>query len=313
MEIQILNEILDYCEIGYQAVEEIVESGQRKVFLAMKTKAKKDKFILKTSSTIPFKVARIQREIDILQRINSNYFPKIYLKSFITDENLENFYDSFNPQKDKRHLSKLRKMEIRPFFLTVEEFIENIPWDSCFTPPVHQKVVVNFLFHLFSAITMLWNNKIVHRDLKPENILMKPDRTPVIIDLGIAKSLRNGTKDLTLPYFCTPCTYRFASPEQLKNQSQNINYKCDQFSIGVITFFMLTGKFPFGDEHLEGVEQILENMDKGKLKNIKIFNPQVNNDLVDFVNKLLAVEPYKRFRNSKIIFAHLEKIKGGIG
>jgi len=80
---------------------------------------------------------------------------------------------------------------------------------------------------------------VVHRDLKPENILFDADmQTVKLIDFGMSKILEDenalmNTK-LGTPYYI--------SPEILQGKYDK---GCDMWSIGVITFVLLTGEPPF--------------------------------------------------------------------
>lgn len=157
---------------------------------------------------------------------------------------------------------------------------------------------------------MLWQKKIVHRDLKPDNILLRKNLLPVIIDLGIAKSFRDGTQNLTHYLFDTPCTYQYAALEQLRNSKTEITYKTDQFAIGVIAFQILTDKFPYGVVKEEGVEKIVDNLLSERSESILNNNKFANVNLVKFIEKLLQAKPYKRFRNVEIILMKLQEIRG---
>ncbi len=200
-------------------------------------------------------------------------------------------------------------MKIKPFLLTAEEYINHIPWEDCIKDLTNELSLVDFLDHLFKALSILWGAQIAHRDLKPDNILLRANLKPVIIDLGIAKSFRPGTQEFTV--FQTPCTPRYAAPEQLTNTRTDITYKTDQFSVGIIAFYILTGQFPYGDV-CEIEAQILENFSQGNLAKISDYNDSINENLTYFIEKLLQVHPYKRFRNVATILQKLNEIRNSI-
>lgn len=95
---------------------------------------------------------------------------------------------------------------------------------------------------MLSCINYCHNKGIVHRDLKPENILLEPDmdfNKMKIIDFGTAvpydqKGKRGLKEVLGTPFYI--------APEVLAG---NYNEKCDIWSIGVITYMVLSGKAPF--------------------------------------------------------------------
>lgn len=312
MEIEILNRILTFLETDFKALDLITsDSGQRTVFRG--EKANESPCVIKTAQLIPIRVARIQREISILQSIDSSYFPKIHLSYAVTQELISNFVSQLDPKKEGSFLELVKNNEVNPFFLTVEDFVENESWDSCLVKLRDFKNLTNLIEHIFRGLEILWNEKIIHRDIKPENVLLqKNSLTPVIIDLGIAKSLRPGTAQITNPLAPTgPCTLNYAAPEQI-SKSADLSYKADQFSVGVTAFWILTGKYPYGSIEEIGIEGLLENLGKDGAQPIVEMAADTPELLKNFVLKLLQIEPYKRFRNPSEIFEQLNKIRSAL-
>ena len=306
MDIATLNEILKFINADFRATKKLPVSGQREVFYGNHI-SKGNICTLKGIVINPINVGRTQREIRVLESLDTEYFPKPLFNTFITDTILADFYDSFNPhiKEQKQRLGELHAMQIKPFLLTAEEYIDHVLWEDQIEKLKDQNVLVQFLIHVFQALALLWDAKIAHRDLKPANILLRPDLRPVIIDLGIAKSFRPGTCDFTI--FKTPCTPQFAAPEQLTNTKTEITYKTDQFAVGVIAFILLTGRFPYGDA-LEIQEKIFDNFSQGKMDNIRDYHKSIDERLAKFIEKLLQVHPYKRFRNTDSILKRLNEI-----
>ncbi|MEA3547258.1 MAG: protein kinase [Thermodesulfobacteriota bacterium] len=231
MEINTLNEILNFIEAEHRISEklDLPPSGQREVFLAENISTG-DTCIAKICDTIPVNVARIQREIRILSGLDSKYFPKFYFQSFISRDIISNLFDSFDPrvEHEKKRIEELKNEKIYPFLITIEEFIEHVHWKDAIETIREEKNLVKLLIHLFQALSLLWQKKIVHRDLKPDNILLRKNLLPVIIDLGIAKSFRDGTQNLTHYLFGTPCTHQYAALEQLINSKTEITLSANK-------------------------------------------------------------------------------------
>ncbi|CAD7953700.1 unnamed protein product [Amoebophrya sp. A25] len=108
---------------------------------------------------------------------------------------------------------------------------------------------------MLAAIFYLHDNHIMHRDLKPENFLFynKEAGAPLkVIDFGLGAKFNKGDRMATkagTPYY--------VAPQVLKG---DYNEKCDIWSIGVITFILLSGYPPF---YGEKDSEILAKVRKG--------------------------------------------------
>lgn len=96
--------------------------------------------------------------------------------------------------------------------------------------------------HLASAIEHLAERQIVHRDIKPDNIMFRSADDPVLVDLGIARHLE--ATALTADGLMGPMTPAFAAPEQLLAERDLIDWRCDQYSLGVVLSFCMLGMHP---------------------------------------------------------------------
>ena len=70
----------------------------------------------------------------------------------------------------------------------------------------------------------------------------------------------------------------------------------------------MTGQFPYGDV-CQIDAQILDNFSQGNLGNIRDHNDSVSEQLAQFIEKLLQVHPYRRFRNIETIIQKLNEIR----
>jgi serine/threonine protein kinase len=97
---------------------------------------------------------------------------------------------------------------------------------------------------ILEAVNYLHNAGIVHRDLKPENLLMasKNDDSDVkLADFGLSTIVTN---DSMLKTSCGTLTY--CAPEILRGEAYG--KPVDLWSIGVITYILLSGYPPFWDK-----------------------------------------------------------------
>jgi len=80
---------------------------------------------------------------------------------------------------------------------------------------------------------------IVHRDIKPQNLMITTDGTVKVLDFGIARV--RALPSLTQSGFVGSPYY--ISPEQA--MGENVDIRSDIYSLGVVTYEMLTNTLPF--------------------------------------------------------------------
>jgi serine/threonine protein kinase len=107
---------------------------------------------------------------------------------------------------------------------------------------------------LIDAVGYIASLDLVHRDLKPDNVVFRDDGiTPVILDFGLVRDLADSSLTATwLPQ--GPGTPFFASPEQLVNDKHLIDWRSDQFSLGVLLSVCTLGFHPFAEIQLSDAE-----------------------------------------------------------
>ena len=98
---------------------------------------------------------------------------------------------------------------------------------------------------LIDAIQHVASHDLVHRDLKPANIMFRKDRVePVIMDFGLVRDLAQESVTHTW-LMMGPGTPYFAAPEQLNNDKQLIDWRTDQFALGVVISVCVLGMHPY--------------------------------------------------------------------
>jgi len=101
---------------------------------------------------------------------------------------------------------------------------------------------------------------VIHRDIKPDNILLEGTRGRVMVtDFGIAKAVSGSSGHTLTGAGIAIGTPQFMSPEQAAGE-KTIDGRSDIYSLGVVTYQMLTGELPFSAPTVAGVlmKQITE-------------------------------------------------------
>ena len=137
---------------------------------------------------------------------------------------------------------------------------------------------------LLKTIKYLNQVKICHRDLKPENIIINPETLHVkIIDFGLSAFYTDYSELTTkvgTPYY--------VAPEVL---DKCYGKECDVWSIGVITYVLLTGCPPFQAKSLPELFKRIRNWD---LKYMDSDFEHLSKESYRFVKSILCVDPKAR-------------------
>jgi len=106
--------------------------------------------------------------------------------------------------------------------------------------PLSRDVAARLLAQVFAAIAAAHAEGIVHRDLKPDNVRVAGEGREArlkVLDFGLAKEHDAGTLSRTTPGLGAPL---WAAPE-LSREEQKLSPRADVWSLGLLTFFVLTG------------------------------------------------------------------------
>ena len=131
---------------------------------------------------------------------------------------------------------------------------------------------------------------VIHRDLKPENILMQAGQ-PVIADFGIALAVAQAGGSRITETGLSLGTPHYMSPEQATGD-RVIDARSDQYSLGALTYEMLTGEPP----HTGATSQaIIARLLTEKPRSVRSTRGTVPAAMDQAIQRALAKSPADRF------------------
>jgi predicted Ser/Thr protein kinase len=208
----------------YRVDTVIGQGGMGAVFRAWDVRLERDVAIKVVRGDLlsnPDSRERFRRESQIVARLQHPAIVTVFDYGTLTD-GAAFLVMEFVPGEDLRHLLK-RERQLAP------------------------DRVAELLTGIAAGVESAHKAGILHRDLKPENILLPASGTgPKVVDFGVAKltttaAAGSGTITGAGTIVGTPA---YMAPEQLRGEG--VDGRADVFSLGVMTFEMLTGKLPYG-------------------------------------------------------------------
>jgi serine/threonine-protein kinase len=128
---------------------------------------------------------------------------------------------------------------------------------------------------------------VVHRDIKPENLRLTPEGRVKILDFSIAKIQSSAPTSAHMNFLLGSAYYM--APEQIMGLA--VTPATDQFSVGVISYEMLTCRRPFEAGSL--ADSIL-NTTRITPSSISEKNPMVDPELDAIIIRTLQKDPQHR-------------------
>lgn len=263
---------------NYTVAREIHRGGQGVVYLGIH-KTTKRKVAIKVLREGPFaskkERIRFEREVDILAQLNH--------------PNIVTIHDSGSLPGDKGGLQYL-----------VMDYISGRSLDAFLAD---SKLGVPQILDLFAKIGDAVNaahlKGVIHRDLKPSNIRVDNSGEPHILDFGLAKisigDSSDGAEDLTMTgQFIGSLAW--ASPEQAEMSAAKIDTRTDVYSLGVMLYAALTGRYPYAV--LGNMRDVLDNILKVTPARPSSMARRINNEVETIVLKCLSKERERRYQNA---------------
>ncbi len=251
---------------------------------------------------------------DLTKKIGSGYFgtvklghPKNEPNKIYAIKSIDKFKLTFqkkqNLLREMEILATLDHPNIIKYYETYSDLqyfhivTEYLPGGELLEKISHKKRLTeseasNIIFQILSGISHCHNKGIVHRDLKPENILFENklyDSGIKIIDFGLSRTSDGNELSSVVgsPYY--------VAPEVLEGKYDS---QCDIWCIGVIMYFLLSGKPPFFHENKA---ELFKKIKHDHISFQHEIWKNISLDAIKLIKSLLNKDPRERPRAQKIL------------
>ena len=248
----------------YEILRELSHTSRSHVYLAL-DKLTDEKVVIKAPS------------IDLKD-------DKAYLERFLMEEWISKRINHENVAKSYLQNRK------RNYLYNVSEYIEGETLTQWLIDNPNKKFEVkrDIIKQIAKGLYAFHKQEMVHQDLRTENIMIDYQGTVKIIDFGATKVKGILENNTTLEQENLLGTALYSAPEYFIGKQGTS--KSDIFSLGVITYEMLSGKFPYGTSVARCVSKAAQN----RLKYESLY-PKVPIWVDEALKKALQVNPEKRY------------------
>jgi serine/threonine-protein kinase len=154
-----------------------------------------------------------------------------------------------------------------------------------------------FALQTAEGLDLCHQQSLFHGLLKPSNLMVGPDGQVRILDFGIGCLLAETEGESLVDTMSTANSVNSgldcASPESIMDPT-NLTPIGDQYSLGCVLYFCLTGRYPFPDG--TAVEKMMSHQHKQPTP-IKELAPEAPDELVAVVERLMQKAPASRYGN----------------
>lgn len=288
----------DHWEIpGYEVLAEIRRGGQGIVFRALQTGTKRE---------VALKVLREGRYASEATR--RRFEREIELVATLRHPHIVTVFDSGRTRDGHQYF--------------VMDYIRGAPLDRYVldaAPGVRDKV--RLLAAVAKGVNHAHQRGVIHRDLKPSNILVDEAGEPHILDFGLARPVGRAEVTVTAATGLVAGTLPYMSPEQARAQPDAVDVRSDVYSLGVILYELLTGRYPYPIE-MDVVRTLQHIVETPPLRprrlarlpdtsGVGVSPLAIDADLETIVLKALAKEREQRYQTAGELARDLELYLAG--
>lgn len=139
------------------------------------------------------------------------------------------------------------------------------------------------------AVDHAHSRGIIHRDLKPGNILVDQEGRPRVLDFGVAKASAQDIAATTLHTMPGQLvgTLAYMSPEQIAEDPDTLDGRCDVYALGVLLYELLSGRLPH-DHAATPLPEMLRKIREVEASPLGTIDGSLRGDIETIVRKAMA-------------------------
>src|SRR6185503_15732591 len=171
--------------------------------------------------------------------------------------------------------------------------------------PLDPRDAVRTLRDVADALSYAHEHSVIHRDVKAENILIdRVSGRALVTDFGIARLAEAAPLTATGQVLGT---VYYMSPEQVTGE--RLDGRSDLYSLGVVGYVALTGRFPFNAELASAV--IVAQVTK-LAPPVLTVAPAAPRALAEIIDRCLAKDPAARYQSGAELAKALARVEGEV-
>ena len=168
---------------------------------------------------------------------------------------------------------------------------------------------IGYVLQAADALAHAAAHGVTHRDVKPSNIIVTPQKRAKLIDMGLARLLKNDVVDDLTESGVTLGTFDYISPEQARDP-RDADVRSDIYSLGCTFYYMLVGTPPFPEGTM--LQKLLQHQGD-EPPDVREANPAIPLEVAAVVKKMMRKLPDDRYQTPESLILDLREIAEMIG
>jgi serine/threonine-protein kinase len=250
----------------YEIEEEIGRGGMARVYRAVDTSLRR---------TVAIKVLAPQLAVD--PEFAHRFEREAVLAANLRHPNIVGIYD-VGEQDGMRYIA-MEYVRGRSLYSIIEE-----------RGAIGLGYAVGVVEAVASALDYAHTQGAVHRDVKPQNIMIDVEGRVLLTDFGIAQPPEgDGRRERLTRTGVFMGTPEYISPEQAS--AERVDGRSDLYSLGIVTYEMITGKVPFSGSTLQIIVAHVQHAPPPPTS----FAPDLPHEIDRVIGRILSKNPEQRF------------------